>query len=57
MYYKDVGVSKISLTTTFTGNSYSTVMNSYRNGRQVYCVVTDQYGNSVTTDTVTLSRY
>jgi hypothetical protein len=29
-------------------------MESSRDGRRVYCVITDQYGNSVTTDTVTL---
>ena len=54
-YFKDVGSSKFSLTTSFTGNSYSIAMDSSRDGRQVYCVVTDKYGNSVTSNTVTLS--
>ena len=30
-------------------------MDDSRNGRQVYCFITDQFGNSVKTDTVTLS--
>ena len=30
-------------------------MDSSRNGRKVYCVVTDKYGNSVKTNTVTLA--
>jgi hypothetical protein len=34
--------------------TYTTTMDASRDGRQVYCVITDQYGNSVTTDTVTL---
>ena len=29
-------------------------MNASRAGRQLYCVVTDAYGNSVTTNTVTI---
>ena len=56
-YYKNAGSSKFSLTTSFTGNSYSIAMNDARKGRQVYCVITDQYGNSVTTNTVTLNMY
>ena len=47
--------SKFVLTTTFTGNSYYIAMNSARDGRQVYCVVTDQYGKTVKSDIVTLS--
>ena len=53
-YFKDVGktvYSKSSITT----NIYSTEMNSWRSGRMVYCVVTDKYGNSVTSDVATLS--
>ena len=30
-------------------------MDATRDGRQVYCVITDAYGRSVTTNTVTLS--
>ena len=53
-YYKNKGDSKFSLTDSFKGTTYSVAMDSTRNGRQVYCVITDQYGNSVTTNTVTL---
>ncbi|MBE6038548.1 MAG: hypothetical protein E7218_05015 [Anaerofustis stercorihominis] len=54
-YFKNAGASKFSYTSSFTGNSYSVKMDASRNGRQVYCVVTDKYGNSVQSDTVTLS--
>ncbi len=53
-YYKNAGASKFSRTTTFTSNIYSTTMSDARNGRQIYCVVSDKYGNSVKTNTVTL---
>ena len=54
-YFKNPGSKKFTLTTTFTGNTYSVALSAKRSGRQVYCVITDKYGNSVTTDTVTLS--
>ncbi len=54
-YYKNPGSSKFSKTTAFTGPSYSVTMTSSRSGRQVYCVVTDAEGNSIRTNTVTLS--
>ena len=53
-YYKNPGSSKFSYTSTFTGNTYSVTMSEAKSGRQVYCVITDKYGNSVTTNTVTL---
>lgn len=53
-YYKNKGASKYTRTDTFTGKSYSVSMNKARNGRMVYCKVTDKYGNSVKTDAVTL---
>ena len=31
-------------------------MASYMNGRQAYCVITDQYGNQLVTEVVTLTR-
>ena len=34
------------------GKTYSFPMTSYRDGRTYYCVITDQYGNTVTTDVV-----
>ena len=42
--------SKSSITT----NVYAAPMNSTRDGRKVYCVITDAYGNSVTSDTVSI---
>ena len=53
-YYKNAGASSFSKS-SLTKATYSTTMNSTVNGRQLYCVVKDQYGNSVQTDTVTLS--
>jgi len=54
-YFKDAGASSFKLTTTFTGSSYYIAMNEARDGRQVYCVVTDQYGKTVKSNVVTLS--
>jgi len=54
-YFKDAGAAKFSKTTSFTSNYYNTTMTSARAGRQIYCVVTDKYGNTATTDTVTLN--
>ena len=54
-YFKNKGASSFSKTDSFTSNTYSVKMSSTRDGRQIYCVVKDQYGNSVKTDTVTLS--
>ena len=54
-YFKNPGSTKFSKTNAFTGPSYSVTMSKDRDGRQVYCVITDRYGNQVQTDTVTLS--
>ena len=54
-YHKNVGASKFSLAKSMTGKSYSCTMSASVDGRQVYCVITDKYGNSVKTETVTLS--
>jgi uncharacterized repeat protein (TIGR02543 family) len=53
-YYKNAGASQFSLTTTFTGSVYNAEMNATRNGRQVYCVITDKYGNQVRSETATI---
>ena len=37
-----------------TGDTYSVEMNDERSGRQVYCVVTDAYGTSATSEIATL---
>ena len=54
-YYRDAGKSKFVKTNTFKGDSYKAEMNSSRNGKQVYCKITDKYGKTVKTDVVTLS--
>ncbi|MBP3387618.1 MAG: InlB B-repeat-containing protein, partial [Clostridia bacterium] len=38
-----------------TSATYTTTMDATRDGRKVYCVITDKYGNTVKTNTVTLS--
>ena len=54
-YFKEAGESKFYLTNSFKSNSYSAPMDASRDGREIYCVVTDKYGNKVQTDTVTIS--
>ncbi len=53
-YYKDKNASDYAYTSSFTGSSYSVKMNSTRDGRKVYCVITDSYGNTIKTDVGTL---
>ncbi len=55
-YFRNKGISTYTLTTTFKGNTYSTTMDSTRDGRQIYCVVTDKYGNTVKSEVVTLNK-
>ena len=54
-YYKNKGSSKFTLTTSVTGKTYSVKMDASRDGRQVYCVITDKYGVSRKTATTTLT--
>ena len=54
-YFKDAGATSFTKTTAFTGNAYSVTMTEARDGRQVYCVVTDKYGKTAKTSTVTLN--
>ncbi len=54
-YYKNKGETAYYLSTTCTGNSYSLAMNSLRNGRSVYCIVTDKNGNAVKTQVATIN--
>ena len=54
-YYAKKGSSKYQKTNVTTA-TYSVKMTSSVNGRKVYCVVTDKYGNSVKTKAVTLSQ-
>ena len=52
-YYAKKGSSKFTKLTT-TKATYSVKMTSSVNGRKVYCIITDQYGNQVKTNVVTL---
>ena len=52
-YYKNSGASKYSKS-SITKSTYSTTMTDKTKDRRVYCVITDQYGNSVKTNTVRL---
>ena len=54
-YYTANGKSSTFVKSGTTSATYSTTMNADRDGRKVYCVITDKYGNSVKTNTVTLS--
>lgn len=53
-YYKDVNAAAFAKATSNT-NVYSVAMNSAISGRQVYCKITDKYGKSVISNTVTLT--
>ena len=54
-YYKKPGASKFYKSGLAVENTYTTVMQSYRDGYQVYCVITDANGDSVQTNIVTLT--
>ena len=53
-YIKNEGGTKFSKSSV-TSAAYSCKMSEKADGRQVYCVVTDKYGKTAKTDTVTLS--
>ena len=52
-YVKESGAKEFKVSSNKT-SAYAYTMQSYMNNRQVYCVITDQYGNQVTTETVTI---
>ena len=54
-YYKESYMNDFEVSSNKT-SSYAYTMEEYRHKRQVYCVITDQYGNSVRTNTVTITR-
>lgn len=54
-YEKMADESDFTKNTAFTSNTYTVEMTADRDGSQVYCVVTDEHGNTVTTDAVTLT--
>ena len=52
-FYRNAG-GKTFVKSGVRDNTYDDVMTTARNGREVYCVITDAFGNTVTTDTVKL---
>ena len=54
-YFRNAGSSKW-YKSSVKDNTYDDVMTKARAGREIYCVITDANGNSVTTDTVKLIR-
>ena len=56
-YYAKKGSSKFKKISSAKAATYSLKMTSSTNGRKVYCVVTDKYGVSVKSKTVTLKTF
>ena len=54
-YFRNAGSSRFYKSSVKT-NTYTNVLTKARAGREVYCVITDAYGNSVTTETAKLIR-
>lgn len=52
-YVKNEGASKFTKS-SITKATYSVAMSEKADGRQIYCVITDKYGNTAKTNTVTL---
>ncbi|MBP3414582.1 MAG: leucine-rich repeat protein [Clostridia bacterium] len=53
-YFKNPGSSSFTKS-GITSSTYSVTMQQSLSGRQVYCVVTDKYGNTVKSNTVTIT--
>ena len=53
-YHRAPGVAKFGAAAGMNGASYTLKMNAYRSGRQVFCVISDKFGNTVSTNVVTL---
>ena len=54
-YYKESYMKDFAVSSNKT-SAYAYTMQSYMHNRTVYCVITDQYGNQVTTDVATITR-
>ena len=52
-YFANAGKTTYSKADT-TARTYSVIMNGSRDGRKLYCVVTDINGDTVTTNKVTI---
>ncbi len=55
-WYHQEPDSSVFHKSSVTGNIYDYRMTAAKSGRQVYCVITDKWGNSVKTEVVTLSN-
>ena len=53
-YVRNYGQKGFSVS-SITDSTYEYVMTEAKSGRQVYCVITDRFGNSVTTETITFT--
>ncbi len=54
-FYKNKNMSSFLETSSFKTKTYSVIMNEARADRQIFCIITDKYGNSVMSDVVTLN--
>ena len=54
-YYTSNGKTNVFYKSSVKTATYSTVMDATRAGRRIYCVITDAYGNSVTSEVVVLN--
>lgn len=54
-YVKEAGAKAFKVSSNKT-SAYAYTMQHYMNGRQVYCVVTDKYGNEAISETATITR-
>jgi len=56
-YYRDKGKTKWSLSSECDDSYDSYPLTKARDGRELYCVITDQYGLSVTSGIAVMARY
>ncbi len=54
-FYADAGSSNFVKSDEFTSSTYSVEMSAENSGTRIYCKITDSKGQTVTTNTVTLS--
>ena len=52
-YYSNAGYTNFTLTGSFTDYYYTTEMSKERDGRKIYCILTDEDGNKIQTETFT----
>lgn len=54
-YYKDLNTSTFKKSTLPKSNVYTVAMTTAKHGQQLYCKITDKYGDSIDSNVVTLS--